>query len=194
MESILASLKSLDLKNSTIEDIRDHLNNLTIPYITVPINKNVYILRARRGKGFTKRKEITYRPANECKDYQRASLPFETVFYGVISDDQNKQENARALTAVECSHFSRTDLNQSGKETMCVSYWEIIKPLHIASLITPSTFVDIKDNKILTQLRNIYARKYNITYNPVITDIAEFISSEFSKANISGNSSEYLKS
>ena len=60
MESVLTSLKSLDLKNSTIEDVREHLNQLPIPYTTVPIQEGVYILRARGGKGFTKRKDMTY--------------------------------------------------------------------------------------------------------------------------------------
>lgn len=192
MESVLTSLKSLDLKNSTIEDVREHLNQLPIPYTTVPIKEGVYILRARRGKGFTKRKDMTYRPASECTDYQRASLPFETVFYGVISDDQSKQEYARAIVAAECSHFVHYDMNLSGRETMCVSYWEVTKPLNIASFITTSTFADIKGNKILSQFRNIYAKKFGITDNPVITEIAEFIGSEFSKENISHNSLEYL--
>ena len=65
---------------------------------------------------------------------QRATLKGQTMFYGVISDDQSHQENARAIVTGECSKLCREGTSSVGRETITLSHWEVVKPLHIVSL------------------------------------------------------------
>ena len=185
MKELLNKLQSVDLKHSTPDDIRTMLEGYPITPIEFIINKGTYILRARCGKGFTKRSELTYCPVKKCTQLQRATLPNKTMFYGVISDDQGHQENARAVCMSECSFLCREGIESIGREYFSISYWEVITPLHVASFITDSTFEDCKSNILLTQLRDAFVKlhkKANSTDEEIA--IVQFISDEFAKTVI----------
>lgn len=138
MESLLNKIQSFDFINSSSNDVRILLEGYPIIPIEFVISKGAYVLRARCGKGFTKRSELTYCPVEKCSQLQRATLPNKTMFYGVISYDQEHQENARAVCMSECSFLCREGLESIGREYFSISYWEVIKPLHVASFITDS--------------------------------------------------------
>ena len=121
MKELLNKLQSVDLKHSTPDDIRTMLEGYPITPIEFIINKGTYILRARCGKGFTKRSELTYCPVKKCTQLQRATLPNKTMFYGVISDDQGHQENARAVCMSECSFLCREGIESIGREYFSIS-------------------------------------------------------------------------
>ncbi len=188
---ILNQLQNIDYSNSFPEDIRKILLGTTISPILFEIKEGTYIVRTRKGIGFTMPHELSYCPANLCNNLQRASLPGHTMFYGVISDDQSHQENARAVSISECSTLSREGLKSIGKEHFSISFWEVIKPLKIISFITDTTFSHIKNNILLNQLRESFIsihHKYKTNrYN---LDIIRFISSEFGK--VTTHNSEYL--
>lgn len=186
-------LKSLDLSKSTVGEIRELLKSISINYIPFNIQKGVYIIRARKGYGYTKRSQMTYCPKDKCKSFQRASLRNETMFYGVLSDDQRKLEHARAIAVAECSSLCRQGITSIGRESFCLAHWEVIKPLRIASLITPSTFNCIKDNLILSQLRDVYRSCFQKENSlDIDLNISNFISEEFSKIVSQGSDEQYL--
>ena len=187
----IEALKKIDYRTSTPEDVRNKLTDLTILCIPFYIRKGIYILRGRRGSGFTKRSQMTYCPAEKCISMQRATLKGQTMFYGVISDDQSHQENARAIVVSECSRLHRDPETIMGRESISLSYWEVIKPLHIVSLINDGTFADVKDNIILNQLREAFVLFHGEQKSSSEEkEISRFISNEFAKEV--KNDNEYL--
>jgi len=187
----LETLKKIDYINSTPDDVRSILADLTILCVPFYIREGIYILRGRRGSGYTKRSQMTYCPAEKCISMQRATLKGQTMFYGVISDDQSHQENARAIVTGECSKLCREGTSSIGRETISLSHWEIVKPLHVVSLINDENFTEVKDNIILNQLRDAFTLFHGEqNSSDEEKEISKFISSEFAKKVNSNN--EYL--
>ncbi len=164
------------------DDVRSMLKDFAISVVPYEIPKGALILRARRGYGFTKRSEMTYCPAEKCQDYQRASMPKESMFYGVISDDQHHLEDARAICVAECSALCKEGKTSIGRERFTISHWMVTKPLRIVSLITDQAFPTCTNNKLLNQLRNtfvyVHGKSDSSTETKVIT---QFLSDEFTK-------------
>ena len=179
MRDIIEKLKALDFNNSSPEQIMDIIAGCPIAIVPYII-KGAYVLRARRGTGFKHQSEMSYRPADCCTSYQRASLPWKTMFYGVISDDQNHQENARAICASECSILCKNGIDSIGREYFTLSYWKIKDSLKVFSFITDTTFPDVQDNKLLNMMRDTFliVHKNSSEYEK---KIARFISDDFSK-------------
>lgn len=190
MEAI-ERLRNIDFKSSTPDDIRAIIKGIQLLLVEYDIPIGFYIHRTRKGGNFTKRSDMTYCPTEQCTSLQRASLIGQTMFYGVISDDQTQQENARAISACECSKLCREGIASIGRESFSLSHWEIIKTLHVASLITDITFPEVNDNKLLNSLRKDFELKYgNQNTAKEQKELAYFISYEFSK-NVT-DSNEYL--
>lgn len=187
----IEQMKSIDFNNCTPETVRKLLINQKCLYVPFLIDKGIYVLRGRKGGGFTKRSQMTYCPVELCNYMQRATLAGQTMFYGVISDDQSHQEKARAIVASECSQLWRIGTDSYGIETFTVSHWEVIKPLYIVSLINDTTFPEITDNALLNQLRKTFVQLHSKekTSNAE-KEFSRFISSEFCK--LVKNSNEYL--
>lgn len=179
---VLEKLHKIDYENNTPEDVRKIISDISIPIVPFHIKKGIYILRGRRGGGYIKRSQMTYCPVEKCKSMQRATLSGQTMFYGVISDDQSHLENARAIVAGECSKLCRDGINSIGRETFSVGFWEVIKPLHVVSLINDNTYEDVNSNALLNQLREAFIHFHGERDSSIEEkDLSRFISSEFSK-------------
>lgn len=190
MRDTLDELRRLDFSKSSPSQIIDIITDC--PVAIVPyIIKGAYILRARRGKGFKEQSEMTYCPTRFCTGYQRASLPGKTMFYGVISDDQNHQENARAVCASECSTLCAEGMESIGREFFTLSYWNIKEPLKVFSLITDTTYPNVQDNKLLNFMRDNFLKVHKDSSDYEIK-LAQFISDDFSKRII--DNKEYMLS
>lgn len=105
--NIIQELQRQVAMNAGPDQVRKILggtNVLCTPFI---IDKGAYILRSRKGSGYTKRRDMTYCPVKLCNTMQRTTLVGKSMFYGVIADKQNHQENARAVSLSECSSLCR---------------------------------------------------------------------------------------
>ena len=149
-------LKSINFENVEPHDIRNILYSGTLPTILSEVIKGTYIVRTRKGDGYTKRSQMTYCPIRLCTSIQRATLAGQTMFYGVISDDQAHLENARAISISECSKLIREGKESIGREKFTISYWEVIKPLKVVSFIADTTFSEVHNNKLLNNLREVH--------------------------------------
>lgn len=184
---IIEPLKNIDFENATPDDIRNILYSKPLPTIQSEVIKGTYIVRARKGNGYTKRSQMTYCPVKFCSSIQRATLAGQTMFYGVISDDQAYLENARAISISECSKLTREGKESIGREKFTLSYWEVIKPLKVVSFIADSTFPEVQNNKLLNDLRDVFKK---LLFTDQEKDLIRFISNEFSK--VVTDNKEYL--
>lgn len=190
--NLIYKLENLDLKNSSPNDIRNLLSNHRIAYVSYPINVGEWILRARKGDNFVKREDLTYCPLSQSRSMQRCSLPGTTMFYGVISETFTLQEYAHAVATSECSQLCKEGINSIGKEKFCVSYWEVIKPLNVASFITDSTFINCNNNTMLTDIRDNFQLKMKQKLTLEELNLLNFISQDFGKFVDFNNNHEYL--
>lgn len=187
----LEKLRNLDFANSTPDDVRELLSDIKILCVPFYIKQGTYILRGRKGGGYIKRSQMTYCPVEKCTSMQRATLANQTMFYGVISDNQAHQEDARAVVTSECSILCREGINSIGREVFSVAHWEVIKPLHIVSLINDTTYPEVKNNALLNQLRDAFDKFHGgIQSSENEKKISRFVSSEFCK--VVKNDCDYL--
>lgn len=187
----ISRLKALDVLKASPEDVRNILLDNKLAIISYIIHPDVLILRGRRGANYNTRKDMTYCPVQYCQNYQRATLPGETMFYGVISDNQAHQENARAILTAECSELCRGGNSTIGRENFSLSHWSINSPLRVGSFITDMTYLNVNNNSLLNNMRETFIefhKKGKSTED--IKNLARFISVEFSKQIVS--SREYL--
>ena len=80
---------------------------------------------------FSKVERISYMPNKLNYEYQRASSPYNTMFYGVLAHDFILK-NAISAAALEVNKFLRENIQ--GKQIITVSKWEVIKPLKLFSI------------------------------------------------------------
>ncbi len=188
----IEELKNINLKDSNPDSIRNILQNHIFSCTPLYINNGTCILRVRKGGGFKERKEMTYCPIEKCHNLQRASLAGNTMFYGVISDNQRNLENAQVVATSECSKLCRDGVESVGRETFTISHWVVIKQLNVISFITDKTFPEINDNDILNYIRN--TTKQHLTKNSILeeTQLSQFLSDEFSKKVNPDENYQYL--
>lgn len=180
--NILSVLKSLDFSKASPDMVRNILSKVDLVATEFIISPQTVIIRARRGPNFYKKEDMTYRPIKLCQDYQRASLPGSTMFYGVISDNQSHLENARAICTLECSTLCKEGLNSKGREAFTLSHWITKEPIRICSFITDITFPNVYNNRLLSVMRQSFIHTHHKEQSSEeIKNIVRFISDEFSK-------------
>lgn len=188
----LKKLEKVNFKYSTSDDIKNILSQVKLLIVHSILIKGTIIVRSRDKEGCCKKSEMTYSPyeVNDCK---RASLKKQTMFYGVISDDCHSIENAEVISIAEISKLCRKGKLSVGFEKFSVSYWEVEKPLKVASFITDKTFPDVQNNVSLNKLRNSFKEKCkdpNVNLSDI--EIARFISTEYTKKVNTDVPYEYL--
>ena len=159
-------------------------------------DKGTFIIRGRvncNGERFVHKKDLSYKPAEQNKLYQRASIPGKTMFYGSIGYDENGERNdvrAMGITLFESIKLMHDDnkLISFGEQVITLGYWKIIKPLKCFALAGAERF----HNKNI-DLKNLY-QKFIIFINENnrqdLKPFYDFISTEFAKP-IDDNDLEY---
>ena len=189
MVSFLEQLKNIDYEHNTYEDVSMYLRNIGgIPATKVLLKSDLIFSRFRMGRSFASISSLTYRSPIACTSMQRATLPNETAFYCCVSDDERHLENTRYIGLLECSKLAKTS-DAKGREFITESRWINKEPIQALSFVTDETFLSIKDNILLNNLRKQYAKnKKNLNSNQII--LSKLINTEFTKTVVSNN--EYL--
>lgn len=176
----IKQLKSLDLQECDMLIIEKLLFSMSdVPAIKATIVEGTTITRARPGRGFSQPHQLTYRPANKCSNFQRATLPGETAFYGCLAEDQRHNENARAISVAESATLSRMGKESVGREYITIGLWIITKPLSVVSFVTDETYPKVK-NRHLDMFRREYTRRKKY-YTPQQIEFSRFLNQEFTK-------------
>lgn len=182
-------MRSIDLNDdSKTKDIKDLLQ-LRAPIIHATADVGYTVTRARRGQGYKGQKDMSYKPSSLCKTYQRASLPYHTVFYGILSDNESHLENARAIGLSECSILANEGINSIGREYIATSQWNITESINVACIISANSYNDVHNNRLLKNLRQYFIDEFSD--NDEALFISDFIEGEFSKRVPNGHDNEY---
>lgn len=189
---VISELQKLPMVSENIQQIINLVRYLRFPIVESVAENGFTIVRARRGDGYRTQSEVSYKTASLCKTAQRASLPNQTVFYGVLSDDERHLENARAICVAECSKLYGEGILAAGREKITSTQWRITDDIRVACIMSANSFDGVTNNKLLENTKANFLANFSGDLD--VLNIAEFVEHEFSKKVQTGNESEYLLS
>lgn len=144
IKNIITDFKSLDLSKypqGQIEQIFRKIRKLPIHETT--FHAGMVIHRARpndNGDNFRKRKDLSYKPQEFNKTYQRASTPNRTMFYGAVIPTENLEyelDSERVIAASEASYLLRNPNEfKNGEQKIVYGKWRIISDCKLATILS----------------------------------------------------------
>lgn len=186
---ILDEIANIDLNAAAAEQIRKKLLELgKVGVILTTLHAGKRIIRARPSeeKPFKNVSELSYKPQQYNKTFQRASTPQRTMFYGSIVPEIagiNEPQTARITTLFELSEFVRNP-ETVGEEDITFSVWEVKDDIELISLVHHKSFE--RPPKLLVELQKkfeAFAESYPEQAVPT-KEISEFLGNEFAKTPI----------
>jgi hypothetical protein len=193
-KQIIEQLKNLDLKAYPYDKIRELLNQIgPFGVIRMVLHPRKILLRARvneNGEIFSLREQLSYKPAQYNKTYQRASTPNQTMFYaGTIAENLKPGElnNARIISSLEGSNLLR-DSGKEGEQTITFSKWVVTKDIPLFAVCYHKDLIDKSSHT--RELYDFYQESTKqLTKDMQEKSIAvtEYLAEEFAKKTISAD-------
>ena len=126
-------------------------------------------------------RRLSYKPAELNTHYQRASIPYNTMFYGIIS---NSYISAFGGCLGEICECLRDENAIPKKYIVAISFWELLNDMTLPAIIDPYGHNNkSKAFSIQEQLNEIIS-KNNLTNKSNNLAFLEFMNKEFKKRNI----------
>lgn len=197
---IITELNKLNLAEYPTDEITKILNSIgPMALMTTDYRPPKVIERAvnntEEEPEFNTVSRISYKPAKFNTEYQRASSPSNTMFYGaVLSEKMSDEEikNARIIGACEVAELIRNKELKNGESDITYGKWIVRDKISLATIFDPT--LDYKIDYV-----NEVKENYLGNLNSAPKDIKEkslrylkFLASEFSKPVKKGENHEYL--
>jgi len=133
---IISELQKIPLLKENHILIKEQLTKLLPAVVKVCVIRANAIVRINSNTleepVFDKVSRISYKPKGMNKKYQRASVPNDTMFYGIFIDNVNKITEKVLSAGFEAVELLRE--NKSGQEIITVSNWRVEKTLVLFSV------------------------------------------------------------
>lgn len=149
IDRIIQELSSLDLSKYPNKEIVSLLTQIDrLPVLLTILHPGRLVIRGRvynDGEDFTSIQSHSYNPLPK-KDYQRANIPDQSMFYGAVTSDIAEEPLARVTILTEVGN---TLSNKVEKEKAMFSAWEVIDYISLLSIIqtkhyqTPNKLIGI---------------------------------------------------
>jgi len=194
----LNKLKSLDLSKYPYKDILKQINDLgSIGSIEVTLGPTKPIFRARPNEDdghFISKCQLTYKPQQFNKTYQRASTPQMTMFYGSFLPsnlEPGDMDSTVVAPIYEAVPWMR-DKNTKGIKKVTFSKWSVTKELNLIAILQHGNYYD--KSSYTTKLMDEF--KKFLDQNPDNKEetiaFTTYLSSEFAKEVDSKDDFNYL--
>jgi hypothetical protein len=197
LRDLIVTLDSIELTDS--KDCEDSVSFIIglilseLPWLHHPLPAGTIISRCRRGFVPLIEKSFKCRDASNVTGFQRASIPFETVFYGAVGDSSIEEGDFIAM--LETSELHRKGLNHK-KEKISVSHWEVKQDIDMAIICHPNVFVNTDPSGAVKNMQENYKRRLpdypNHILIPDFDRLVEFVSEQFAKTVNDGDNHEYM--
>ena len=194
---VLEELKTLDLRTYPYEKAKSLMEEVFRFHAMLHIiPKGSAVLRARpneNGKSFSNENELSYKPQEFNKTYQRASTPHHTVFYAGALPDRKETLDLMVIATLEASPLVRKMTsdknkalsNQIQSETITFGRWEVKKDLPLIAVCYNENF--IQKHSLTKGLFKTYSDLLNTLTDEqkeISFKINNFIALEFAKDKI----------
>lgn len=195
---ILEQLKNIELTEGNIGKISELINQIgPLPIMKSLFAKGRFFDRAVRIKenepDFNTRCRLSYCPSEYNTNFQRASTPNNTMFYGsVLKDKYTKEDhtNTRITACCETSELIRDDTIPSGEGLMIIGTWEVQDLITVSTIIDPTKEYEID---YFQEIKNDYLKHLKKTpeFEAKGYEYLKFLANEFSKDVKNGENHEY---
>lgn len=188
IEEIISTLKGLDLSTNPEEEIKQLLSNVgAIGYMVVTLHKGKSIMRARpnnEGERFEKKSDYSFKPQRFNSEYQRASTPHQTMFYGCILPENiepGELNNSRIIGAMESMPWLR-DKTSSGYKKISFGKWLVEEDIILIAVIhNPEYYNASNYTRELVDGYNKFLAIEDSKIKDRSLKFQEFLADEFSK-------------
>ena len=195
--NIIKELSDVHLENTAECEgyVRRRVNAIfPLHWLHHPLKAGTIISRCRKDAPNLKRESFGCKPAEKVEDYQRASIPLETVFYGAVGD--REVEDGELIAMLETSKIHRNNI-ELGREEIYVSHWVVKQDINMALISHPKVFVDSNFGSTVDEMQKNYIRllpRYPAAQDFIVEfdKLAEFIARQFAKRVKEGNNFQYL--
>jgi hypothetical protein len=195
---IIKSLESLNFSKYPYQEVKDLIGSFgPIGAIIMTLHPGKVIMRARPNydhERFNKVSQISYKPAEYNKTYQRASTPYNTMFYGSTIFENIKPGElnmTRVIGLFEAIPLMR-DKEASGEQVITYSKWLVTKDIPLLSIIHHKDF----------QRENSYASEQRANFEGFLANhpkevgdkarlVTDFLANQYAK-DITTNDYDYL--
>ena len=178
---IIQQLRSLELSTYPQKEVAALVNQFSPKIINVTIEGPLFIERIRKGGSFTKRSEVTYKEGHVHDKYNRATIPGQTIFYGVICHESEPKQNRRYIELSEISDLLHSGQAAEGCEIYTLSKWVLKRPIKVGVIVNDTIFEGL-DNQLLRDAKEVYKQHCTFIDAPLgLTEYSNFVTEEFSK-------------
>lgn len=178
---IIKKLKLLDLSTYPQKEVAELVNQFSPKIINTTIEGPLFIERIRKGAPFTKRSEVTYKEGDVQDNYNRATVPGQTVFYGVICHESEPEQNRRYIALSEISNLLHSAPTAEGYENFTLSKWVLKRKIKVGVIVNDSIFEGM-ENQLLRCAKDFYKQHFTFIDAPWgLTEYSNFVTEEFSK-------------
>lgn len=195
--NIISQLSAVHLENTP--ECKGSVHRLVdsvfpIHWLHHPIKTGTIISRCRKNAPNLEKESFGCKRPEKVINYQRASIPHESVFYGAVGD--RDVEDGDFIAMMETSSLHRNGRDK-GQEEIFVSQWRVIKDIDMALVCHPNVFVDANYNSTVNAMQKNYIRLLpgypaEQDFIPVFDKLVEFISGQFAKIVPEGDNSQYM--
>jgi ribosomal protein L30 len=198
---IVRRLSKLDLSTRPKYIIKNELEKVThLPYMLTTFAEGKEIERAvpntEEEPIFGDADRISYKPQKYNTDYQRASTPDNTMFYGsVIPEEISEYEisHARVIGAAETCELIRDTNAPDGEQIITFGKWIVKEDLNLITIVNPITDYKIQYLKeLVADYRKFLEKLHDNVRNESLLFFLKFITKEFSKKVQKGENYNYM--
>lgn len=191
IEEVLSELKNLDLSKYPENEIRNLLNKFgIIASMRVNYNRGKSVMRARphdENIRFSTKKDLSFKPQEFNKTYQRASTPYETMFYATAIPDEPKPDELNSMRVIGIAETipMMRDLTKSGFQKISFGRWIVKESLTLLAIVHKESYYD--ENSFTKELVEAYNETSKSASKEIIDKslkIQTFIANEFSKEHL----------
>ena len=178
IDKIIQELCSLDLSKYPHEKIVSLLMQIgELPVLLTILHPGRLVIRGRvynDGEDFTSIQSHSYNPLPK-KEYQRANIPNQSMFYGAVTSDVTEEPLARITILTEVGN---TLSDKVEKEKAMFSAWEVIDDISLFSIIQTKHYQT--PNKLIKKLEERFNNEF---VDMEALKFLDFIASEFAKSD-----------
>lgn len=195
INELITKLKSFDLRTYPYAEIKNLLkeNIGEILIVERTFHKGRQLMRGRLNERYdvryTKKSDLSYKPKELNKKYQRASTPYNTMFYACyLSDNPSDKDidSMRIPCIFESIYNELNDEKSSFYKKMTFGRWKVVEDLKLFYLFLSDNLSE--KTSYLKEIKDNYGKKLKEIENECIAEksrkILTYFANEFSKENI----------
>lgn len=189
----IEKLANLNLSSNPYDEAKKLIGQLgKFGCILVTLHQGKTIMRARpnfNDERFISKCQLTYKPQQFNKTYQRASTPNMTMFYGCVIPENieaGELDNARVVGVLEAIPWLR-DKTSKGFQKISFGRWIVTKDINIIAIVQHGNFFNESSytRELVTAFKN-FTKEYPDLQEETL-HISDFFANQFAKDGIANN-------